>query len=183
MEWQFFTELLKGVFLSLNSITTWIGIVSFIFLFFPKLEWKMKDRLTKIRPYAIHILWSCILISVITTSYSMYANKQQRINELQKQIRDTTPINTKQDIRTFFEVINPKILKKIDAGQTVIPVRLGWSSQNRLSKLSTYPDFDKFLSFKKLEKTDIKIEGFIKELDRDVFEADYYLFPKDALIK
>jgi hypothetical protein len=89
MVWQFVTDLLRGVFWSLNGITTWIGIVSFLFFFFPQLEGKMKDKLSTIRPYRLSILMAFILISVILTSYSMYKDKQQEINKLQGTLTTT----------------------------------------------------------------------------------------------
>lgn len=96
------------------------------------------------------------------------------------------PINTKQEIRTLLESINPLILQKVDARQKEIPMRIGIATQIKLSELSKYPDFDKFLSFKKTKKTIIgngQAGNFIKELDEDSFSVGYYLYPKDALIK
>jgi uncharacterized membrane protein (DUF106 family) len=86
MIWQFIKDLLYGIFLSLNSITTWIGFASLAFFFLPRLEGKVNKRVRKIKPYALYILSYSILISVIFTSYSMYTKKQQKIDELQEQI-------------------------------------------------------------------------------------------------
>ena len=40
-------------------------------------------------------------------------------------ITPPAPLDTKQDLRTFFETVNPEILQKIDGGQTQIDVMLG----------------------------------------------------------
>ncbi|MDD5328178.1 MAG: hypothetical protein PHY02_10265 [Phycisphaerae bacterium] len=50
----------------------------------------MKDKLSTRRAYRLSILMTFILISVILTSYSMYANKQQQIDKQQKQIDEIT---------------------------------------------------------------------------------------------
>ena len=96
------------------------------------------------------------------------------------------PINTKQEIRTSLESINPLILQKIDARQKEIHVRIGVATQIKLSELSKQPDFDKYLSFKKTKRTimgDGQVKGIIKELDENSLATVYYLYPKDALIK
>lgn len=148
----------------------------------------MKDRLSKIRPYAVHILWACIFISVIRTSYSIYEKQNQKISEIQRQLDNTnTQADTKQAIRIFFEAVNPEILQRIDAGSILIPVRISYELQKRLSKLSQYPDFNDFLSYKKIEKESVFIANYgspIKELNKnDVILANYHLFPKETLIK
>jgi hypothetical protein len=91
MDWPFIKELFKGVFFSFNniiqSLPAWIGIGSFIVLScFPILGTKMKDKLPGIRKYATHILLGFILISVILTSYSLYEDKQQKVNGLQSSL-------------------------------------------------------------------------------------------------
>lgn len=86
MIWQFIKDLLYGIFLSLDSITTWLGIASLVFFWWPRLEGNVNKRVKKIKPYALSILPWLILVSVIFTSCSMYAKKQQKIDELQKQI-------------------------------------------------------------------------------------------------
>lgn len=184
MDWKYITDLLKGVFWSFNSITTWLGIVSFIFLFFPKLEWKMKDRLAKIRPYAIHILWGCILISVITTSYSMRKNNFATQN---------LKTDTKQDIRNFFESINPMILQIVDTRQKKFPILIGVVKEAKLSELSERPDFNKFLKYEQMEWTmfgarhpdanKVLENGAVVELNQHGTLQGYFLYPKDALVK
>jgi hypothetical protein len=79
MDWTFLKDLLFGIFRGVNNylqaIPTWVGIAAFIFLFFPSLEWKMKNKLTTIRKYRLHILMIFLMISMVITSYSLYVNK------------------------------------------------------------------------------------------------------------
>ena len=109
--------------------------------------------------------------------------------------REVAIINTKHDIRTFLESINPAILQKIDTGQKEIPVFISVPKQIKLSDLSERSDFNKFLSFKQsgyakgsgvVEMTRNGVDptkDFIKELDQRGHMDGYYLYPKDALIK
>ena len=188
---EFLKELFTGIFLSINSITTWIGIVSFIFFFFPKLGGRMKNQLEKIRPwpYGLLIFLGLILISIILTSYSMYESKQQQIKVLQKQIFDPNTINTKQEIRTLLESINPEILRRIYAGQKKILTTLSTPNEVKLSNLSERPDFEKYLSFKQINNekddfNDFEDPNIFIEGDKYFsWEQAYYHYPKDALIK
>lgn len=171
MDWKFITDLLWGVFFSYYSIFTWIGLVSSIFLFFPRLEGTMKDRLANARPYALSILLAFILISTILTSYSMHGNIH----------------NTKQDIRSFFESINPEILHRVDTSRDEIPVLLGSQDQLKLSELSKRSDFDSYLSARK-GKDGVIVDGRpttneLRRMGQTGYMDRYYFYPKDALAK
>lgn len=80
MDWQFIADLFKGVFLFSGNITqsilAYAGILSFIYLLFPGLEGKMKDRLSILRDHKLNILLVFLLISILITSYNLYENKQ-----------------------------------------------------------------------------------------------------------
>jgi len=80
MDWSFFRNLFIGIFYNSHhiilSLPTYFGILSYIILLFPKLGGKMKDKLLKVRKYALSILMGFILISVILTSHSLYKNKR-----------------------------------------------------------------------------------------------------------
>jgi hypothetical protein len=82
MDWEFLRGLLKGTFLFsgniLQSLLTYAGILSFIYLLFPKLEGKMKDKLEKIRNHKLNILLIFLLASVIFTSYNLYHDKSPK---------------------------------------------------------------------------------------------------------
>jgi len=100
--------------------------------------------------------------------------------------REVAIINTKHDIRTFLESINPVILQKIDTGQKEIHVLISIPKQMKLSDLSERSDFSKFLSFKRSGDVSLgggQINGFINELNQNGAMDGYYLYPKDALVK
>lgn len=79
MDIQFFWSLFKGIFLFsgnfIQSLLAYIGIVSFLYLLFPRLEGKLKDRLDIMRHHKLNILLIFLLASVIMTSYSLYHNR------------------------------------------------------------------------------------------------------------
>ena len=60
MDWQFFLALLRGVFTFsgniVQSLLAYAGIVSFLYLLFPKLEGNMQSRLEKLRHHKLNIL-------------------------------------------------------------------------------------------------------------------------------
>lgn len=82
MDWQFVQNLLKGVSTfsgnAMQSLLAYAGILSFIYLLFPKLEWKMKDKFEKLRHHKVSILLIFILASVLLTSYNLYENKEAK---------------------------------------------------------------------------------------------------------
>ena len=107
---------------------------------------------------------------------------------LKYQNRENEPIDrdTRKEIRTLLESVNPEILKRIDEGQKEIPVRFNTIAQVKLSELSNHQDFYRFLDFK---KTGSIVSGanytgsFIGEPNEISFTECYYLYPKDALIR
>lgn len=80
MDWRFFIKLFLGMFYNsknfINSIPTYLGIISYFLFLFPKYGWFMKDRLLIARTYAIPILMGFVLFSIILTSHSLYKNKR-----------------------------------------------------------------------------------------------------------
>lgn len=181
---QFIKELLHGVFLSFASIAFWIGFAPILYYVWPSLEGKVNTRLAKIRPYILHIFPWFILISVILTSYSMYADKQEQINKLQN-----AKSVTKLEIQDFLDFVHPWILKKIDKGQREMHIGLCTSTQIRLIELSKRPDFDKFLSIRKsgkqssTYKTSVD-DDFIQEYGKEEnYLEGYYFIIKDALVE
>jgi hypothetical protein len=188
---MFIADLLKGTFLSINGVVTWIGIAAFLLSFFPIREGNVKTFIEKHRKtYAFYAFPWFILISVIITSYSMNEDKQQQITNLQKTQNkisntDTQKTITKQDMRTFLESINPTILQAIDNGEKEINVCLGTIKEAKFIELSGHPDFDKFLSFKQIQGTTVgkNRPGFITESGQQGIMNNYCLYPKDALVK
>jgi hypothetical protein len=101
---------------------------------------------------------------------------------IQHHEREMAVINTKQDIRTFLESINPEILRKVDTGQKEIHVLISIPKQMKLSDLSERSDFSKFLFFKR--SGDVSLGGGqINELNQNGAMDGYYLYPKDTLVK
>jgi len=80
MDWQFFLKFFTGVFTFsgniAQSILTYVGILSYVYLFFPKFEGKMKGKLSTIRHHKLNILLCFLLASAILTSYNLYENKK-----------------------------------------------------------------------------------------------------------
>ncbi|MGA1980413.1 MAG: hypothetical protein ABSG99_07640 [Sedimentisphaerales bacterium] len=126
----------------------------------------MKDTIKRIRPYSSRILWVCIFISVIATSYSFY-----------KQIPNT---DTKKEIRNHLKTINPKILQKIDEGEKEVHIIIRLPNLNKLKALQTYPSFNDFLFFQWVG--DAPLDS-IEDLDQNEQHERqyYYLYPRPAL--
>lgn len=144
----------------------------------------MKQRFEAVsRPYRLLIILGLVFISTIATSYSIYEDQQQKIEENLK-----VKQGIKQDIRTLFESINPELLREIDAGQKKILTTIGTPNEITLSKLSERVDFDKYLSFKQItyldESNDLGDPNIVIDNGKYLWmEHGYYLYPKDALIK
>jgi len=174
------------------------GVLALVFGYiawkYPHWESKMKNPLWMI-PLAVFL--SILMIRLIIAPYVMYTEQQQTIMKLREAAAQKEQ-DTKQDIRTFLEIVNPKILTKVDAGQEEIHVYLGASSQAKLKNLSELPNFAKFLSFNQVNRTmqGINYDGndpdiisavkqalgdFIPELNEQGFAQGYCLYPKDAL--
>jgi hypothetical protein len=95
MDWYYITELLKNIFAfsgnAIQSILAYVGIISFIYFLFPKLENKMKDEKTKttllkIRKYGVHIAWVFVLVSIALASHSVYDKANQQVFSLQREL-------------------------------------------------------------------------------------------------
>src|SRR5665213_1170471 len=99
----------------------------------------------------------------------------------------TSPQNTKQDLRTFLESLNPEILKDIDSGQSEIEVFIGTVSQMKLSNFSERQNFKSYLSFKQtsniLQGSSNKIGNSLNEVGEEGVMTGFILYPKDALKK
>jgi hypothetical protein len=120
--------------------------------------------------------------STITLLQQKLTLLQSEKDELSKELQNTPSQkakDAKQDIRSFFESIDPNILKKIDAGQKEFHISITDSEQTKLLNLSKYPDFDKFLSFEQIEG----VITFVGGKNRTGVGGEYVFSPKDALIK
>lgn len=137
----------------------------------PHWESTMKNLLWAI-PLAVFVVFLTVSVAIVAP-YRIYQEQQQTIAQL-KNVH-----NTKQDIRNFFESVDPIILQKIDAGQKEIHVSITTPEQMKLLDLSKYPDFDKFLSFKQTEG----VITFIGGKNRTGVGGDYCFYPKDAITK
>jgi len=142
----------------------------------------------------IMIAFLSALFSVVCLSawqvYSTPALSTEQSSQLQ--LRSENTINIKQEIRTFLESISPRILDKIDSKEKKIGVWLGSISENKLSRLAEHTDFAKFLSFEKGNNIWVMTgkgtgkeekDGLIRGVQESGTLMDYYLYPKDALIK
>ena len=188
---EFIKELLQGVFWSYQSVASWCGFALFIlWILLPKFKWegKIKQRLGAVSwPYRLLIILVLLFISTICTSYSMYTGQQQTITKLQER-QALRRQDTKQEIRTCLESINPEILQRVDAGRKKILVCINTQDVVRLSNLSERVDFDKYLSFRQ-----VTLEDNLNELeDPNIYieKGEYiwvnnghYLYPKDALMR
>jgi hypothetical protein len=187
MVWRFIKDLVDGILFSKYSIPVWLGFAPLLYFFVPVL-WGVKMRiiLKRAKSYAIHIFPWFIMVSVVLTSYSLYADKQRQIDKMQTD--NTNSAKTKQAIRNFFKMVNPKIVNKIDTGEWAIWVRMGSSASNRLRELSKYPDFNSFfVVYKEADANETKFMEkspfTIEELDKDDFGKCYYfLYPRSSLI-
>jgi len=94
--------------------------------------------------------------------------------------------DTKQEVRSFLESLNPKILKLVDAGKSEIHVMIGTVNQVKLSTLSERQDFKKYLSLTQTGNTILggnsnQIGDFINEENQNGTMNGFILYPKDAL--
>ncbi|MGD0551847.1 MAG: hypothetical protein ABSB25_04265 [Sedimentisphaerales bacterium] len=151
------------------------GLVS-AFLFF--LKKRHRNKWEKWKEVTMKVAFLLLVISFLTATFlAPYLLHRER---------EVAIINTKHDIRTFLESINPVILQKIDTGQKEIHVLISIPKQMKLSDLSERSDFSKFLSFKRSGDVSLgggQINGFINELNQNGAMDGYYLYPKDALVK
>jgi hypothetical protein len=189
--WEFIKEMLWGVLWSYQSIAFWFGFALLILWFIlPKIRWegKMKQKLGAASwPGRLLIILGFLYISTIITSYKMYTRQQQTITKLQE-TQTLKKQDTKQEIRTFLESINPEILRRIDKGQEEILTYIK-ANYVKLAILSEHPDFEKYLSFRHINNDKDDFTDFDDPnifIDGDVHFSwidAYYLYPKDALIK
>ncbi len=125
-----------------------------------------------------------LFIGFIVTPYKMDKERKREIDDLQKQL-----YGAKQEIRTFLESINPKILQKVDEGQKEICAGIGALKQMELAELSKRQGFGNLLLFRKgsnlgyLHTANGKFGPLILELGQMGILEEYYFYPKDALIK
>lgn len=132
-----------------------------------------------------------VFIGFIAAGYELYIEEKEKTAEAQKQLNDLQKrlYDTKQEIRTFLESVNPAILQKIDAGEKEFCVGFGALKQVELADLSKRPDFGRFLLFRKgsnlgyLHTANGKFGPLILELGQMGILEEYYLYPKDVLIK
>lgn len=116
----------------------------------------------------------------------------QTLTDGQKQNSSDAKTDTKQDIRTFLESISPQILVKINAKEKKIGAWLGPINEGKLLTLAERAEFKNFLSFKKGSNVwtvtgagtgGEEHYGLIRGVRESGTLVDYYLYPKDALIK
>ena len=184
-----------GVFSYISGICAFISAGLFLLKKHYQHKWKRWEQIIMRTAFCLFVI-SFIIATFLVAPFLKDKSNKQEISELKRDL--TAPkqtLNTKQDIRNFLEAVNPEILQRIDAGQTLIPIRLSFTAEERLKKLSKQPDFNKFLILEKrvMKKEDIDTffikaigTGLIKELNKSgpaYYWADYYLLPRNALIK
>ena len=148
----------------------------------------MKEKIRIVSwPYRLLMLLGFVFISVVLTSYSLYSQQQQTILKLNEKLN--IKADTKRQIRTFLESVNPKILEEIDEGRVKVLTTLSASKHVELVNLSKQSDFNKYLSFKHISREEDEINDlqdpniFIEGDEFLSWEQAYYLYPKDALRK
>jgi hypothetical protein len=129
----------------------------------------------------VFLLYNYIVIPSKDAQISLH---KETINSLKAKVDDLqialhqndseNALKTKQKIRVFLKSFNPEVLQKIDAGEKEIPILSTKETMMKLMDLSTYPNFNNFLSFQEYPAkpntfggydTQVEIPGFIKELN------------------
>jgi hypothetical protein len=172
----------NGIFKYISEICVLISAGLFLFKKCYQQKWEQWEQIIMKTAFYLFII-SFLVATFLVAPFLESESDKSKLKDASSSQQQTANIKTKQDIRTFLEAINPQILKKIDVGELVIPILIGWKAHIRLQTLSGYPDFGKFLSYHKAEGYELKMDNYIKELNDDFLEEKYIFNPKDALIK
>jgi hypothetical protein len=96
-------------------------------------------------------------------------------------------VDTKQDIRTILESVNPEILRQIDAGSPSVKVLISSMHRTKLAMLSDRPSFSKYLSFGAPDAVVVGarniLGGYLNDIGDESDQNAMMLLPKDALKK
>lgn len=165
-----------GLFSYIAGLCLLISTGLFIFKKYNKRSWKNWEQ------FIMKTAFYLFIVSFIIATFLVAPFLQYRQNK-------PTSENTKQEIRSFLETVNPEILKRIDVGRKEILVCISTQDAVRLSNLSEYVDFNKYLSFRQATIGEDDSKGledpniFIENNEYLWATNGYYLYPKDALMR
>lgn len=127
------------------------------------------------KEYGPHPIWSVVGIIFVAIISPLIVNGIGQYISTKEQ-------GTKQEIRTLFEAVSPKILKEIDSGDKDILVAINVPKEVELLNISKRPDFSKYLSLKQ-EHDRYDAIGCISDPNDVGKKSVYHIYPKDALVK
>jgi hypothetical protein len=77
MDWYYFARLIRGLFCTITSVPTYVGLATLLLQFFPGWEGgKIKWIVRRLREHPALVCMSFLMISVVLVSHTLYANKQ-----------------------------------------------------------------------------------------------------------